>query len=152
MIAQIFCALASLMVPPNTVKSCANTYTSRPVDRAPAGDHAVADDAPARPCRSRVAAVRDERADLDERAGVEQQFEALAGGQAALGVEFRDALGAAARQRLLAAPLELGEALLSVHSTSAFERRGMRTIRRAAKVGERAIRGKPPAFERRRGA
>src|SRR5262245_38774919 len=30
MMAQIFFAFASLMVPPNTVKSCANAYTSRP--------------------------------------------------------------------------------------------------------------------------
>jgi hypothetical protein len=30
MMAQIFLAFASLMVPPNTVKSCANAYTRRP--------------------------------------------------------------------------------------------------------------------------
>jgi len=30
MMAQIFLALASLIVPPNTVKSWANAYTSRP--------------------------------------------------------------------------------------------------------------------------
>ena len=81
------------------------------VHRAPAGHHAVAGDALL--AHAEVgAAVRHERADLDERAGVEQQLEPLAGGQPALGVDLGDAFGAAAGERLLATAPQFGESLL----------------------------------------
>ena len=100
MIAQIFLALASLIVPPNTVKSWAKHVDQPPVHRAPAGHHAVADDALL--VHAEVArAVGDVGADLDERAGIEQQLEPLARGEAALGVDLRHALGTAAGERLL---------------------------------------------------
>jgi hypothetical protein len=66
----------------------------------------------------RAAAVRDVRTDLDERSRIEQQLEPLACRQHALGVNLLDALGAAARERLLATFLQLGPSLLSVHGTS----------------------------------
>ena len=52
--------------------------------------------------------MRDEHAELLERAGIEQQLQALAGRQAALRVELRDPLGAAAGERFGAPAFELG--------------------------------------------
>ena len=91
---QILAACASDSEPPKTVKSWLNTKTGRPSIVAVAGDHAVAEDAlPS--ARSRCP-VGDERVELDERARVEQQVEALARGQLAPLVLGREARLAAA--------------------------------------------------------
>jgi hypothetical protein len=82
------------------------------------------------------------RAHLDERARVHEQLDPLARGEAALGVDLRDALGAAARQGLLAAPVELGETLLSVqglllgcgYEARARLGRGCVAVKRAARA------------------
>jgi hypothetical protein len=68
------------------------------VDPAPAGDHAVAGDALLRHAELGDR-VLDEHVELLERALVEQQVDALAGGQLALGVLAGDPLGAAALRR-----------------------------------------------------
>ncbi len=78
-----------------------------PFDQAVAGDHAVAEELLlVHP--EVVAAVGLELVELDERAGVEQQLDALARGQLAVGVLLVDAIGAAAE---LGARVERGEAL-----------------------------------------
>jgi XRE family transcriptional regulator, fatty acid utilization regulator len=75
------------------------------VDRAPAGHHAVA--GVMRLLHAEIgAAVRDEHVELLEGAVVEQDLDALAGGQLALRVLRRDPLGAAAEPRLAATILE----------------------------------------------
>src|SRR5262249_40017130 len=61
-----------------------------------------------------LAAVGHERADLDERAGVEQQVEALARGEASLLVLLGDARLTTAGHGLLAATAQLGRSLLSI--------------------------------------
>ena len=58
----------------------------------------------------------DERADLDERAGLEQEFQALAGGEPPLGVDLGDTLGTAALERLLTAAAEFGDTLFAVQA------------------------------------
>ena len=78
------------------------------VDGAVAADHAVAGDA-ALGHPEVGAAVGDQRIDLDERAGVEQQLHPLAGGQLAGGVLLVDALLAAAQAGALEAVLQLGQ-------------------------------------------
>ena len=69
------------------------------VDRAVAGDDAVAEDALLADRRSPVDRWRDERVELDEGARVEQQLEPLARRQLARGVLALDALRAPAEQR-----------------------------------------------------
>ena len=78
------------------------------VDGAPAGHHAVAGDL-GRLHAEIVAAVLDEHVELLERIVVEQEFDALARGQLALGVLGRDALLAAAQAGAGAAAVEAGE-------------------------------------------
>src|SRR5882672_10612443 len=62
--------------------------------------------------------MRDVGADLDERARIQQQLESFPRGQGAFRVDLRHPLGAAPGLRLFPAPLEFGEALLSVHVSS----------------------------------
>ena len=94
---QIFSACVSESEPPKTVKSWLKTYTGRPSISAVPGDHAVAEDLLL--LHAEVgAAVRHEAVELDERALVEQQVDALARGQLALLVLRGDALRAAAQQ------------------------------------------------------
>ena len=78
------------------------------VDRAPAGHHAVAGDL-GRLHAEVVAAVLDEHVELLEGVVVEQEFDALAGGELALGVLRCDALLAAAEACAIAAGVQLGE-------------------------------------------
>ena len=66
------------------------------VDRAPAGDDAVAGDLASSSMPKSVAAMLDEHVEFLERALVEQQLDALARGQLAAGVLRLDALLAAA--------------------------------------------------------
>ena len=81
------------------------------VDGAPAGDHAVAGDL-GRLHAEIVAAMLDEHVELLERIVVEQEFDALARGELALGVLGRDALLAAAEAGAFAAGVEAGEDVL----------------------------------------
>src|SRR4029453_10331694 len=81
MILTIFAALVSESEPPNTVKSCANAKTSRPLTRPPpatppaAGPHLTG--------HAEVAApVGDERIDLLECRRIEQMVDALSRRQA----------------------------------------------------------------------
>jgi hypothetical protein len=84
------------------------------VDRAPAGDHAVAGDLLV--LHAEVgAAVLDEHVELLEAVFVEEQVDALAGGQLALGVLGRDALFTAAGPGLLATTIQFLENML--HAT-----------------------------------
>ena len=108
----IFCACVSLSEPPNTVKSLANTKTVRPLTvpqpvTTPSPGILVV-------CHAEiVAAVLDEHVELLERVVIEQQFDALARGELALGVLRGDALLAAAETGALAAGVEAGEDRLS---------------------------------------
>ena len=104
---QIFSAYASDSDPPKTVKSWLKTKTVPAVDETVTGDDAVAEE---RLGRRRVA-VGDEGVELDERAGIEQQIEALARGQLPGVVLLRDARRAAALARRRAHPLEERESL-----------------------------------------
>ncbi len=68
--------------PPKTVKSCAKANTWRPSTRPwPADDAVAGDDLLVHP--EVEAAVRDELVELLERAGIEQEVDALARGQLA---------------------------------------------------------------------
>ena len=78
------------------------------VDRAPAGDHAVARNLGLLHAEI-VAAMLDEHVELLERVVIEQQFDALARGELALGVLRGDALLAAAETGALAASVEAGK-------------------------------------------
>ena len=91
MILQIFSACASESAPPKTVKSWREDEDRAAVDRAVAGDHAVAGHRLAAHVEV-GAAVLDEHVPLLEAALVEQQLDALAGGELALGVVCVDAL------------------------------------------------------------
>ena len=78
----IFSANTSPSAPPKTVKSWREHEHLAAVDRAPAGDDTVGE----RPVvldAEAVRAVAGEHVELDERAGVEQQVDALAGGELA---------------------------------------------------------------------
>ena len=78
----IFCAFVSESDPPKTVKSCAKAKTRRPSTRPGPADDAVArDDLIGHP--EILTAMRDERVDLVERTGIEEQRDALARGQLA---------------------------------------------------------------------
>ena len=80
------------------------------VDRAPAGDDAVGERAGVLDAEA-VGPVAGEHVELDEGAGVEQQLDALAGGELAALVLALDGRGAPRVERLLAQRLELGEPL-----------------------------------------
>ncbi len=76
---QTFSANAPERLPPKTVKSCEKTQTWRPSISAVAGDDAVAGNAFL--FHPEVgAAMGLELVELDERAGVEQELDPLAGG------------------------------------------------------------------------
>ena len=102
---QIFSAYASDSEPPKTVKSWREHEHEPAVDGPVAGDDAVAEDALLVEPEVRRA-VRDERVELDERARVEQQVEALARGQLAHRVLPLDAGRSPTLPRLRAHPLE----------------------------------------------
>jgi hypothetical protein len=132
---MIFCAWVSEREPPNTVKSLKKQIDRAAVDGAPAGDDAVAGDLLLLHAEL-VRAVLDEHVELLERAFVEQELDALAGGELAALVLRLDALVAAAGPRLFAALFEFVEdvfhalvytvfcfeaaALLKRHSASAM--------------------------------
>ena len=98
---QIFSAYASDSDPPNTVKSCEKTNTSRPSIEAVSGDHAVAEEVLLVEPELRRP-MGDECVELDKRTRVEEQVESLARGQLSPGMLPLDPDGAAAKQRLLA--------------------------------------------------
>ena len=90
MILQIFSALVSDSEPPSTVKSCAIDEHHAAVDRAVAGDAAVARDFVV--FHAEIgAAMLDEHVVFLEGIGVEQDFQPLARGELALGVLRLDA-------------------------------------------------------------
>ena len=95
---QIFSAYASDSEPPNTVKSWLKTKTSRPsIVPCP-----VTTPSPRKLLLGQTElrrAMRDERIELDEGPGIEQQLESLAGRQLAPGVLSLDTDRAAAEQR-----------------------------------------------------
>ena len=99
MILQIFSACASDSEPPKTVKSWLNTNTSRPSIVPWPGDDAVAQVALAIQPEIRRP-MGNERVELHERIGVEQQLEALARGQLAAFVLLFDAFLTAAEETL----------------------------------------------------
>ena len=80
------------------------------VDRSPPGDDAVGE-RPRVLDAEPVGAVAGEHVELDERAGVEQQLDALAGGELAALVLALDRRGAPGVERLLAQVAQLGEPL-----------------------------------------
>ena len=101
----IFSANTSPSAPPKIVKSWREHEHLAAVDRAPTGDDAVGE----RPVLLDPEAVRPvagEHVELDERARVEQQVDALAGGELAPLVLAPDRRLRAGVQRLF---LELGE-------------------------------------------
>ena len=98
---QIFCDCTSENEPPSTVKSCAKTATRRPLILP----KPVTMPSPGKRCLSRPNSddvVRGERAELLERAFVEQQREPLARGELAARVLLLDALLPAAQHRAAA--------------------------------------------------
>ena len=107
----IFSANTSPSAPPNTVKSWAEHEDLAAVDRAPAGDHAVGERTGVLDAEA-VGAVAGEHVELDERAGIEQQVDALARGELAALVLALDRRRAPGVQRLLAQLGELREPLL----------------------------------------
>src|SRR5262249_34964514 len=93
-----------------------------PADDAVAGDRDLV--------HAEVAApVHHERIELQERARVEQQVDALVRGELALGVLPRDALGSAALETLLPQGLEVGDPLLEGHEGFWLETRKLLTER-----------------------
>ena len=91
----IFCACTSENEPPSTVKSCAKHGHAAAADLAEAGDDAVAGEALL--VQPEIAdLVRGQRAELLERAVVEQQRQPLARGELAACMLLFDALAAAA--------------------------------------------------------
>ena len=80
------------------------------VDRAPPGDHTVGERAVVLDPEP-VGAVAGEHVELVERARVEQQLDALAGGELAAAVLALDGLGRAGVERLLAPLVELVDPL-----------------------------------------
>ena len=125
MILQIFSAYASDSEPPKTVKSWLKTKTSRPsIVPWPVTTPSPRKCWSVEPELGRP--VGDERVELDERSGIEQEVEPLAGRQLAPRVLALDPDRAATEQRLGAHLLEAGEALLVGRGTgcSSFGRRG----------------------------
>ena len=113
---KIFFNVHGLLVPPLTVGSLADDHALDALDHADARHHAGADRVSRLPHAG-------ERAQLEERGvGVEQQLDALAGGQLAAVVVTLDVLGAAARQRLGVLGVELGE--LARHHLGGVGERG----------------------------
>ena len=99
---RIFFSVHGLLVPPWTVGSLDDDQALDALDDADADHHAGAD--------REVGAPRGERAQFEERrVGVEEQFDAFAGGQLAARVVPLDVLGAAAGERLGVLGVELGE-------------------------------------------
>ena len=96
MILQIFRAYASESEPPNTVKSWAKTNTGRPCMRPGAHDHPVAGDALGIHPEV-MPLVHHQLVHLGERALVEEELEALAGGLLSGLVLALDALRAPAQ-------------------------------------------------------
>ena len=94
---QTFCAMTSPIEPPKTVKSWRRDEDPAAVDRAVAGDDAVAGRALAVHPEV-VRAVHRERVGLDERALVHQQVEPLAGGELAAVVLLLRRVAAAGRE------------------------------------------------------
>ena len=102
---QIFCAWRSLKRAAEHGEVLREDIDQAAVDRARAGDHAVARDLLlVHPEVGRI--MLDEHVIFFEAAGIEQDAQALAGGQPALGVLRRDALLAAAQPGQLAPLLE----------------------------------------------
>ena len=89
------------MLPASVVKSSAPTITGAPLIMPGAGDDSVGRDVTA-----------DQRAELPERALVEQVLEPRAGVELALAVMFGEPLVAAHRPRALTATIEILERLL----------------------------------------
>ena len=106
----IFSANTSPSAPPKIVKSCENTKILRPSTVAPTGDDTVGERAVLLDAEA-VRAVAGEHVELDERAGVEQQLDALAGGELAPLVLAPDRRLGAGVQRLFLQLAELLEAL-----------------------------------------
>ena len=120
MILQIFSAATSETLPPMTVKSWAKTQTGAPFDLGVAGDDGVAGEALLVDAEV-GGAVQDEGVELLERAGVDEQGDALARGELAALVLGLDAALAAAEGRLLFAALAglrvaLGSSCIRAHS------------------------------------
>ena len=93
---QTFSANAPDRLPPKTVKSCAEDADLASVDRAVAGHHAVAGNLLARHVEVGDA-MRFELVELDERAAIEQELDALARRHAALCALLLEAFRAAGR-------------------------------------------------------
>ena len=111
MILQIFSACASRQRAAEHGEVLAEDEDQPAVDRAVAGDHAVARDLLL--LHAEIgAAMLDEHVPFLEGAGVEQQLDALAGGELALGVLGVDAALAAAGPRRRALLFELAEDFL----------------------------------------
>ena len=105
MILTILAALVSDSDPPKTVKSCANAYAEPSVDAAvPAHDAVAGHDLIGH--AEVAAAVGDELVDFLERAGVEQQVDALARGKLARLALAAQPFFTAARARLADRDLE----------------------------------------------
>ena len=106
----IFCACVSLSEPPNTVKSLAKTNTVRPltvpqpVTTPSPGILVSAMPKSSQRCSTNMSNSSNESV-------IEEEFDALARGQLALGVLRGDALLAAAETGALAASVEAGEHL-----------------------------------------
>ena len=104
----IFSPKTSPSEPPKTVKSCANTHDRAAVDRAVAGDDAVA----VRPLVLHAeagGAVPGQLVELDEGAVVEQFQDPLAGGHLAPGVLLLDGARRPGVDGLVQAALQVGE-------------------------------------------
>ena len=119
MILQIFSAWVSRERAAEHREVLAEDIDLPAVDRAPAGDHAVAGEARRRHAEV-GAAVGDEHVELLEAALVEQHLEPLARGELALGVLRGDPLLAAAQPGLGAPRLELVEDILHASLPSHF--------------------------------
>ena len=105
----IFSANTSPSAPPNTVKSWREDEDLAAVDRAPAGDDTVG--VGALLDAAVVGAVAGQHVELVERARVEQELDALAGEQLALGVLALDRALRPGVERLLLALGQLGQPL-----------------------------------------
>jgi hypothetical protein len=132
---QIFSACASEREP-NTVKSWLNTNTQATVDGARPGHHPVARD-PLLLHAELGAAVVDEGVDLLERAGIEQELQALANAELAALVLRGDTLGPAAHACGLAFRVELLQDLAHRRLAPPFARASIASLRAAGKPGRR---------------
>ena len=105
---QIFSAYASDSDPPKTVKSWLKTKTSRP-SMVP---WPVTTPSPRYAVSTSGFAIRDERIEFDERAGVEQELQAFARRQLSARVLLIDAFLSAPESRLVAHRVESRQSLL----------------------------------------